>query len=154
MSILVLCHKLCYKHSCYLCNITRIDIYAFTGQDVSISSDMERTGRNFACIKELVTYSCTSTGGSALFLSIPSLFVHAFTRASPVPDAVTFPSIPNVNLILTSGMPNYTAIAQIKMIDDPNQTVLNVTCSSGISGPKQVLPLIRECKCMQARKTA
>lgn len=99
-------------------------------------------GRNFYCDDEVVIYFCRSTGG-ALLVSAPFVFLHAFTSSAPVPDIMTFS---NISLILRSGAPIYEADALVTMTNKQ----VNITCSSGVPGSEEVLPLIRECKRMPA----
>ncbi len=110
---------------------------------MTISSDLKRAGREYCCENETVTFFCQSVGVSNLFVSALPVFLHAFTSSSPVPDAVTFFNAPNVVLVLTTGMPNYTANA---LITTYQQETLNITCSSGVPGSEQMLPLVHECE--------
>ncbi len=117
---------------------------------MTIFSDLERAGRKYCCENEAVTFFCQSVGVPSLIVKAPSVFVHAFTSSSPIPDAVTFPHAPNVVLVLTTGMPNYTANALITVLDNHQQETLNITCSSDVSGSEQMLPLMCECEYNQS----
>ncbi len=116
---------------------------------VDIASDLDSAGRNFSCTGEVVTYTCNGQG-TIVFVSFPPLLNNsaAFIPSDPVPDVQVFPTLQNVILTLTVGMPNYSVNLQITVPGDPQQMRINVSCSTDISGSLNnfVLPLIHECK--------
>ncbi|XP_064401870.1 uncharacterized protein LOC135347763 [Halichondria panicea] len=120
------------------------------GQVIDITSELDAVGRNFSCIGEVVTYTCSGQG-STLSVNAPPLFnQHAFGGIDTVPGTQLFLSAPNVVLtLLTRKSSNYSANLQITMLSDA-QLRINVSCSTNNPGPLDnfVIPLIRESQIM------